>query len=285
MISNKCHYALRAMLELALRQGRGPVTIGEIAAAQGHPGPVPGSHPAPTPPGRTVRFRARQIRRLYPFPGCESITVNEVIRLFEGPLVAPPAPAERQGARAKSSRPSGRKPKNRWMPCSAATPLAAWPNSNNTAPSKKPPTTPSDLFCCQIPTMSVEIVYMSTDLTAIRFCGVDLEGPARSIGAGVGAPAPARRPGLQLQPGGRGGAGPADEHPPGRPRVRAGYRPPQSGDLRMRRGPAPPLRGEDRVVFPRHEAVETWSAPRGCSPSRRAWRTARSAAASARWNR
>lgn len=34
MISNRSHYALRAMLELALHDGRGPVTIADIAAAQ-----------------------------------------------------------------------------------------------------------------------------------------------------------------------------------------------------------------------------------------------------------
>jgi Rrf2 family protein len=96
MISNKCHYALRAMLELALRQGRGPVTIGEIANAQGIP----------------VRFLEAILRQLRQAGLCdsvrgksggytlskdaESITVNEVLRLFEGPLIAPPAPAERQ---------------------------------------------------------------------------------------------------------------------------------------------------------------------------------------------
>jgi Rrf2 family protein len=95
MISNKCHYALRAMLELALRQGRGPVTIGEIATAQDTP----------------VRFLEAILRQLRQAGLCdsvrgkdggytlsraaESITVNEVIRLFEGPLVAPSTTAER----------------------------------------------------------------------------------------------------------------------------------------------------------------------------------------------
>lgn len=37
MISNRCHYALRAMLELTLRDGRGPVPTSEIAAAQNIP--------------------------------------------------------------------------------------------------------------------------------------------------------------------------------------------------------------------------------------------------------
>ena len=93
MISSKCHYALRAMLELALRQGRGPVTIGEIAAAQSIP----------------VRFLEAILRQLRQAGLCdsvrgksggytlskdaESITVSEVLRLFEGPLIAP---ADRQ---------------------------------------------------------------------------------------------------------------------------------------------------------------------------------------------
>lgn len=95
MLSNKCHYALRAMLELTLRQGRGPVTIGEIAAAQAIP----------------VRFLEAILRELRQAGLCDSvrgkaggytlsrdaasITVNQVIRLFEGPLVVP-APTPNQ---------------------------------------------------------------------------------------------------------------------------------------------------------------------------------------------
>ena len=37
MISNKCNYALRAMLELAKREGGGPVTIQDVARAQSIP--------------------------------------------------------------------------------------------------------------------------------------------------------------------------------------------------------------------------------------------------------
>ena len=37
MISKKCDYALRAILELALRDGKGPVTIGELARARNIP--------------------------------------------------------------------------------------------------------------------------------------------------------------------------------------------------------------------------------------------------------
>ena len=99
MISNKCHYALRAVLELALRQGRGPVTIGDIASAQSIP----------------VRFLEAILRQLRQAGLCdsvrgkaggyvlsrdaESITVNDVVRLFEGPLVVP---APRPGHRPES---------------------------------------------------------------------------------------------------------------------------------------------------------------------------------------
>ena len=37
MISNKCNYALRALLELAKRDGGGPATIVDIAQAQSIP--------------------------------------------------------------------------------------------------------------------------------------------------------------------------------------------------------------------------------------------------------
>lgn len=90
MLSNKSHYALRAALELALRHGRGPVTINDIAAAQNIP----------------ARFLEAILRELRQTGLCESvrgkeggyilarepalISVGEIIRLFEGPLVASP---------------------------------------------------------------------------------------------------------------------------------------------------------------------------------------------------
>ena len=88
MISNKCYYGLKAMLELALRHGGGkPVTIGEIAEAQRIP----------------VRFLEAILRQLKQGGLAEStrgkeggyflakaanrITVGQVIRLIDGPLV------------------------------------------------------------------------------------------------------------------------------------------------------------------------------------------------------
>ena len=88
MISNKCYYALRAMLELALCEGKGPVTIGDIAGKQHIP----------------VRFLEAILRQLkqarladsargkdggyYLSIPARNISVGSVIRLFEGSLVS-----------------------------------------------------------------------------------------------------------------------------------------------------------------------------------------------------
>lgn len=96
MISNKCYYALKAMLELALRTGDRPITIGEIARAQHIP----------------VRFLEAILRQLKQAGLADSIrgkdggyflgkpagriAVGAIIRLFEGPLV--------EGAAASASK-------------------------------------------------------------------------------------------------------------------------------------------------------------------------------------
>jgi Rrf2 family cysteine metabolism transcriptional repressor len=101
MISNKCHYALRAMLELALREGRGPVTIGQIASAQHIP----------------VRFLEAILRQLKQAGLADSvrgkeggyflarkaheIPVGEVLRLFEGPFLSAQAAVAPHTAREK----------------------------------------------------------------------------------------------------------------------------------------------------------------------------------------
>lgn len=88
MISNRCLYALKAMLELGLRHRQGPITIGQIAEAQHIP----------------VRFLEAILRQLKQAGLANSargkeggyqlarephrITMGEVIRLFEGPLVS-----------------------------------------------------------------------------------------------------------------------------------------------------------------------------------------------------
>jgi Rrf2 family transcriptional regulator, cysteine metabolism repressor len=95
MISNKCYYALRAVLELAVREGDGPITIGDIATARGIP----------------VRFLEAILRQVKQAGLADSargkdggyslarpahrITVGEVVRLFEGPMLAVSAQVER----------------------------------------------------------------------------------------------------------------------------------------------------------------------------------------------
>jgi Rrf2 family protein len=86
MLSQKCQYAVRAMFELALRYGEGPVRISDIAAAQAIP-------------ARFLEVILSQLRRaglvqsrrgvdggyLLPRrPG--EVTVGEIIQLVEGPL-------------------------------------------------------------------------------------------------------------------------------------------------------------------------------------------------------
>lgn len=61
MISKKCDYALRAMLELALHEGGGPVTIGQIAKARGIP----------------ARFLEAILRQLKQAGLCESLRGKE----------------------------------------------------------------------------------------------------------------------------------------------------------------------------------------------------------------
>lgn len=86
MISNKCQYALRAMLVLARHEGGGPVTISQIAEAQDIP----------------ARFLEAILRQLKQNGFTESIrgkqggyilaqkaatiTVADILALFEGPL-------------------------------------------------------------------------------------------------------------------------------------------------------------------------------------------------------
>ncbi len=87
MISNKCFYALKAVLELSVHYGQGPVTIGYIAGRQNIP----------------VRFLEAILRQLKQGGYADSIRgkeggyflardpreikVADIIRLFEGPLV------------------------------------------------------------------------------------------------------------------------------------------------------------------------------------------------------
>jgi Rrf2 family protein len=88
MISNRCIYALKAVVELAKREGAGPVTIAEIARMQGIP-------------ARFLEAILRQLKQngvTHSVRGkdggyslarpARDITLGEVIRIFEGPMIA-----------------------------------------------------------------------------------------------------------------------------------------------------------------------------------------------------
>ena len=102
MISNKCYYALKAMLELARHEGHGPVSIGRIAEARRIP----------------VRFLEAILRELkhgdftvssrgkdggYRLArAAGSISVGDVIRHFEGPFFSV-SPAQTRDREEKKS--------------------------------------------------------------------------------------------------------------------------------------------------------------------------------------
>lgn len=96
-VSKRCQYALRALLELARRRGQGPITVADIAADQ-------------QIPPRFLEVILSQLRRagfvvsrrgveggylLVRRP--ESLSVGEVVRCIQGPLVPPPGDVEPAG--------------------------------------------------------------------------------------------------------------------------------------------------------------------------------------------
>jgi len=90
MISNKCMYALKAILALARHEGGGPQTIGQIAEAQ-------------QIPSRFLEAILRELKQngfaesqrgkeggyILARPAAE-ITVGQILRAFEGPLASGP---------------------------------------------------------------------------------------------------------------------------------------------------------------------------------------------------
>ncbi len=86
MISNKCNYALRALLELAKREGAGPATIVDIAAAQEIPSRfLEAILRQLKQAGLTESVRGKKGGYVLARPARE-VPVGEVIRLIEGPL-------------------------------------------------------------------------------------------------------------------------------------------------------------------------------------------------------
>ncbi len=85
-LSQKCQYAVRAILELAKRYGQGPVTAGEIASSQVIPQRFLEVILNELKPTGLIESR-RGVRGGYFLAGQpKDITVGQVIRLIDGPL-------------------------------------------------------------------------------------------------------------------------------------------------------------------------------------------------------
>jgi Rrf2 family transcriptional regulator, cysteine metabolism repressor len=92
MISNRCTYALKAMLELALREGEGPVSIGEIAREQGIPARFLEAILRQLKQAGYTRSARGKVGGYQLARPANGVRTGEIIRLFEGPLLAPGGP-------------------------------------------------------------------------------------------------------------------------------------------------------------------------------------------------
>ncbi|NLF31922.1 MAG: Rrf2 family transcriptional regulator [Planctomycetes bacterium] len=85
-LSQKCQYAVRAVLELARRYRQGPVPAGEVAASQGIPQRFLEVILNELKPSGLVESRRGAQGGYSLSRDPRSITVGQVIRLIEGPL-------------------------------------------------------------------------------------------------------------------------------------------------------------------------------------------------------
>ena len=85
-VSQKCQYALRAVLELARRAGQGPVKIAEIAEAQAIPSRFLEVILIQLKQGGFVDSRRGSDGGYLLTRPANRLTVGEVIRLIQGPL-------------------------------------------------------------------------------------------------------------------------------------------------------------------------------------------------------
>lgn len=101
MVSNRCRYALLAMLELALREGRGPTTIAEIAGARQIPVRFLESILLTLKQnGYTRSLRGKKGGYLLARPA-RNISTGEIIQLFEGPFFTAGSAAKTRGKVAR----------------------------------------------------------------------------------------------------------------------------------------------------------------------------------------
>jgi Rrf2 family cysteine metabolism transcriptional repressor len=85
-LSQKCQYAIRAILELAKQYGRGPVAISRVAASQAIPQRFLENILSELRPTRLIESR-RGIQGGYLLArDPATISVGEIIRLVDGPL-------------------------------------------------------------------------------------------------------------------------------------------------------------------------------------------------------
>lgn len=86
MISQRCQYALRAVFELACRQGQGPVRIADIAAAQGIPPRFLEAILGQLKQSGLVASRRGAEGGYVLAKSPEAISMGEVIRFVDGPI-------------------------------------------------------------------------------------------------------------------------------------------------------------------------------------------------------
>jgi len=87
MVSQKCQYAIRAMFELARRQGQGPIKISEVAEAQAIPLRFLQVILNQLRGGDFVESRRGAEGGYFLSRQPDRITVGEIIQFMEGPIV------------------------------------------------------------------------------------------------------------------------------------------------------------------------------------------------------
>ena len=108
MISNRCYYALKAVLELAKKEGLGLVTISQIAGAQHIPARFLEAILIQLKKGgfaNSVRGKEGGYALAKP---AKSISVGDVVRIFEGPVCSfNPSDDSRRRRRGETPDPFG----------------------------------------------------------------------------------------------------------------------------------------------------------------------------------
>lgn len=98
-VTQKCQYALRAMLELAKRADRGPAKVGDIAEAQRIPPRFLEVILGELKQGGFTDSRRGKVGGYFLSRPPRTITVGEVIRFVQGPL----SPVESAGSNGKDA--------------------------------------------------------------------------------------------------------------------------------------------------------------------------------------